>query len=306
MSLFALALVLLAAVLHATWNLAAKRVGSGLPFVFAVGVLMSLLYPPVMLGVVIWQGGVTLTDTDLFVIGVSTVLKTGYALFLQRAYRSGDFSFVYPLVRGSAPVLATLGAALFLRELPTPLGAAGGLLIVVSIFFLSHGERLWQRHAPAVTVAPRSGQPASAAPPHLGRALAYALVAGSFIASYTVWDRNAVGYHHLHPVLFDGFTNLGLTALLAPFAWSRRREVIEVWRRHRREVLIMGTLSPTAYVLVLTALSFTPVSYVAPAREVSILIGAWLGARAFGETHTPRRLWCAAGMILGLLALAAT
>ncbi len=291
MSLLAVALVLTAAVLHATWNLAAKRAGSGLPFVFAVGLLMCVLYPPVMITVVIWNGGLTLTDTDLLVIAVSTVLKTGYALFLQRAYRSGDFSFVYPLVRGSAPVIATIGAAVFLQELPTPLGAVGGLLIVTSIFFLSHGERLWQ--------TPTSGSTT----PALGRALFNALVAGSFIATYTVWDRNAVGYHHLNPILFDGFTNLGLTVLLAPFAWSRRDEVRTIWREHRREIIIMGTLSPAAYVLVLTALSFTPVSYVAPAREFSILIGAYLGARAFGETHTPRRLWCAAGMVAGLLIL---
>lgn len=294
MSLSALVLVLVAALLHAIWNLAAKRVDSGLPFVFAVGLLMCLLYPPVMLGVIIWNGGVTLTGTGFFVIAVSTLLKTGYALYLQRAYRSGDFSFIYPLVRGSAPVIATLGAALFLHEFPTPLGTAGGLLIVTSIFFLSHGQRLWQRPLPGAST------------PRLGRALTNALVTGSFIAAYTVWDRNAVGYHHINPILFDGCTNLGLTALLAPFAWSRRHEVREVWCRHRREVLIMGTLSPTAYVLVLTALSFTPVSYIAPTREVSILIGAWLGARTLGETHTPRRLWCAAGMLAGLIALAAT
>ena len=293
MSLLALLLVLTAAVLHATWNLAAKRVGSGLPFVFLVGMVMSVLYPPIILGIALAQGGLHLDRAGWGVIAVSTVLKTGYALYLQRAYRSGDFSFIYALVRGSAPVIATLGAIVFLGERPSPLGAAGGLLIVISIFFLSHGERLWQRPAVGGATGLR-----------LGPALGNALIAGSFIASYTVWDRNAVGYHHIHPVVFDGFTNLGLTALLAPFAWSRRAAIADIWQRHRREVLIMATLSPTAYVLVLTALSFTPVSYVAPAREFSILIGAYLGARAFGETHTPRRLWCAVGMVTGLIILA--
>ncbi len=293
MSLLALTLVLIAAVLHATWNLAAKRVGSGLPFVYAVGLVMCVLYPPVMAGVIWHQGGLHLDARGWFVVAVSTLLKTSYALFLQRAYRSGDFSFIYPLVRGSAPVIATLGAFLFLGEVPSALGTVGGALIVISIFFLSHGERLWQKPADAATPGPR-----------LGRALGNALLTGSFIATYTVWDRNAVGYHHLHPILFDGLTNLGLTALLTPFAWSRRAAVADLWRRHRREILIMGTLSPTAYVLVLTALSFTPVSYVAPAREFSILIGAYLGARVFREAHTPRRLWCAAGMILGLFTLA--
>lgn len=294
MTALALFLVLTAAVLHATWNLAAKRVGSGLPFVFCVGLVMSAIYLPLIATLTLSRGGLGLTGSDLGLIAVSTGLKTGYALFLQRAYRSGDFSFIYPLVRGSAPVIATLGAALWLGERPTPLGIVGGLAIVVSIFFLSHGERLWRRPAadPAAT-------------PPLGRALRSALIAGSFIASYTVWDRHAVGYRHLSPVIFDGFTNLGLTVLLAPFAWSRRAAVAGLWRAHRREVLTMAILSPTAYVLVLTALSFTPVSYVAPAREFSILIGAYLGARLFHEPHTPRRLICAAGMIAGLIMLAA-
>ncbi|MCC5021862.1 MAG: EamA family transporter [Candidatus Synoicihabitans palmerolidicus] len=137
-----------------------------------------------------------------------------------------------------------------------------------------------------------------------GIALRNALIAGSFIASYTVWDRHVVDHHHVNPVVFDGFTNIEFTGLLAPFAWSRRVAVASIWRQHRREVLIMATLSPLAYVLVLTALSFTHVSYVAPAREFSILIGAFLGARVFKEAHAPRRLWCATGMVLGLTALA--
>ncbi len=291
MTLLALALVLTAAVLHAIWNLSAKRAGSGLPFVFAVGVVMTLIYTPIILTMLLWPGGPRLDGTALGVIAVSTVLKTGYALYLQRAYRSGDFSFVYPLVRGSAPLLATIGAVLFLGERPTALGLAGGITIVVSIFFLSNGERLWQR------------QSTPDAPPRL-RALGNALITGSFIASYTVWDRNAVGIHQVNPVLFDGLTNVGLTLLVAPFAWGRRKAVQKIWRVHRREVLIMATLSPFAYVLVLFALSFTPVSYVAPAREFSILIGAYLGARVFGEKDNPRRLTCAATMVLGLIALA--
>lgn len=293
MTPLALALVLTAAVLHAVWNLSAKRAGSGLPFVFAVGIVMTAYYLPLVAGMLLWSGGPSLDRTAVGVIAVSTVLKTGYALYLQRAYRSGDFSLIYPLVRGSAPLLAMLGAVLFLGERPAPLGIAGALCIVVSIFFLSHGERLWQKTTTAST----------GAPPRL-RALGNALIAGSFIASYTVWDRNGVGFHHINPVVFDGLTNIGLTVLLAPFAWSRRAAVRSVWRKNRREVLIMATLSPLAYVLVLTALSFSPVSYVAPAREFSILIGAYLGARIFKEPENPRRLKCAAGMIVGLIALA--
>ena len=76
------------------------------------------------------------------------------------------------------------------------------------------------------------------------------------------------------------------------------------WSHHRREALGIAILSPLSYVLVLTALVFTPVSYVAPAREISILIGAAMGSRLLAEGQTARRLAAATGMLIGLIALA--
>ena len=122
MTPLALSLVLTAAVLHAVWNLSAKRAGSGLPFVFAVGIVMTAYYLPLVVGMLLWSDDPSLNRVTIGVIAVSTVLKTGYALYLQRAYRSGDFSLIYPLVRGSAPLLAMLGAVLFLGERPAPPG----------------------------------------------------------------------------------------------------------------------------------------------------------------------------------------
>ena len=292
MTAFALLLILVAAFLHAGWNLAAKRAGSGLPFIFLAGLIINVLYVPVLAVYLGWRQ----PDLSWSMAGpvvVSSLLKTGYAIFLQRAYRSGDFSLVYPLTRGSGPLLATLGAILWLGERPTWLGAAGGLLIVASIFLLTGGERLWQRKA---MIGP--------ATPAVGPAVRNALITGTFIAAYTVWDRYSVSDRAIPPVLFDAGTAFVMSALLAPFAWRRRAEIREEWRIHRPEALTMATLSPLGYVLVLTAMTFTPVSYVAPAREFSILIGAFLGARFLKERASPRRLWAATGMVLGLFALA--
>ena len=77
-----------------------------------------------------------------------------------------------------------------------------------------------------------------------------------------------------------------------------------IWRSHRREVLLVALLSPAAYVLVLTALTFSPVSYIAPAREVSMLFGTFLGARVLREADAGRRLFAAAGMVAGVVLLA--
>ena len=91
MTAFALVLVLIAAVLHATWNLCAKRAGGGLPFVWVVGAVICSLYLPILAGYWIWRQP-TLSWTQVGWILGSGVLKTGYSLFLQRGYRTGDFS----------------------------------------------------------------------------------------------------------------------------------------------------------------------------------------------------------------------
>jgi drug/metabolite transporter (DMT)-like permease len=106
------------------------------------------------------------------------------------------------------------------------------------------------------------------------------------------------------PVLYDAGTALTQFALVTPFAIRRWPEVRVHWAKDKRYAFGVAVLSPIAYVLVLTAISFTPVSYVAPAREVSIVIGAFLGAKFLKERDGPQRIWAAAAMALGVIALA--
>src|SRR6185503_999651 len=143
MTAFALALVLIAAVLHATWNLCAKRAGGGLPFVWLVGAVICTVYIPVLVGYWIWRQP-TLSWKDVAWIAGSGVLKTGYSLFLQRGYRTGDFSLIYPLARGTGPLLSTFGAVAIMGERPTPLAIAGGFVIIAAVFVLTDGTRLYQ------------------------------------------------------------------------------------------------------------------------------------------------------------------
>ena len=95
-----------------------------------------------------------------------------------------------------------------------------------------------------------------------------------------------------------------MCCILTPMAWSRRAEALREWRVHRKEALTVAFLAPIGYILILTAMSFTPVSYIAPAREVSILIGTIFGAKLLKEADAPRRMYAAAGMVLGVCALA--
>jgi drug/metabolite transporter (DMT)-like permease len=286
MTAAALALVLLAAVLHATWNLCAKRAGGGLPFVWLVGAVICACYLPVL--AVYWtQWSPTLPPGAIPWILGSGVIKTGYALFLQRGYRTGDFSLIYPLARGTGPLLSTLAAIVFLAERPSPLALGGGLVIIAAIFLMTGGAQLFHESRA-----------------HLRNAITYGVTSGVLIATYTIWDRHGVAKIGVPPLLYDAGTAFTQLALLTPFAWHRRAEVAVEWRDNLRWAVAIAVLSPIAYVLVLTALTLAPVSHVAPAREVSIVIGAFLGAKYLKESDGRRRIWAAVAMAAGVIALA--
>lgn len=137
-----------------------------------------------------------------------------------------------------------------------------------------------------------------------GRAVVYGLLTGGFIATYTLWDKHAVSALLIPPLLQSWATILVTTALLTPLAVRNRGKVRAIWRVHRIEALGVAVLSPLLYILVLMALVFSPVSYVARAREISILIGTAMGARLLAEGDTRRRLVAASAMVAGVAALA--
>jgi drug/metabolite transporter (DMT)-like permease len=284
MTPLALGLVLAAAGIHATWNLLAKRVGGGTPFVWLFGSVAVVLYAPLAAAIVLLVKPPLGLLQILFLFGTG-VLHLVYFVLLQGGYRSGDLSLVYPLARGTGPMLSAAAAILFFGERPGPVAIAGILLVGTGIVLLT-------------------AKPASFRAPGARRAILYALLTGAAIASYTLWDKRAVTALAVPPVLLDWGSNAVRTLLVAPVALRQIEEVRAVWRAHRREVILVGLFTPLAYILVLTALVFTPVSYVAPAREISILVGTVMGTRLLAEPDAPRRLVAAGAMVLGVAALA--
>ncbi len=282
MTALALGLVFGSAVLHATWNLLAKRARGGAEFVWLFAALTTVVYAP-LVGLFVAFARPHLTWTHVLLAACSSVLHVLYFVSLQRGYRAGDLSLVYPTARGSGPALATFLAVLLLGERPGLQALAGTALVVVSVFVLAGGK---------------GGGPGAR------RALLYGLLTGLFIGVYTVFDGYAVGHAGAAPLLFTYLGEAGRTLLLLPLV-ARRGEVVRgLWREHRREALGIAVLSPLAYVLVLTAMQFTPVSLVAPAREVSILIATFLGVRVLAEGSGARRAVGAAGMVAGVALLA--
>ena len=292
MTFYALVLVLTAGLFHALWNLLAKRAGGGgAPFVWLYTALSALLYTPVVTAPVFILGETHMSAVGLLFVLGTAVLHTGYFLSLQKGYAVGDLSLVYPLARGTGPLLASAAAIAIFGERPGPVAVLGILLIGGGVFALA-----WES-AGATTGA----CPAERRARRLG--VAYGVLTGAFIAGYTLWDKQAVSGLALSPVLYYWAALSVQALLLAPVALRRKDEVRAAWRTHRSEVLGVAVLSPLSYLLVLTALVFAPVSHVAPAREVGILIGTALGGGLLREGNAPRRLLAAGAIVTGIVAL---
>jgi drug/metabolite transporter (DMT)-like permease len=282
-----LGLILTAAVVHATWNLLAKQAPGGVAFVWLVSATATVAWLPV---------AVVAVAVDGFHLGVlgwglvlgSSILQVGYLLALQAGYRHGDLSVNYPLARGTAPLVSTLGAVIVLGERPGPLGILGLVLLAGGVVALSSGG--WF----------------NGARPGVNTGAAIGLGVGLIIAMYTVWDAYAVKVAGLSPFLYLWLNEAGRGLLVTPavLRGDGVSTVRTVWREHRFKILGVGVLAPFAYLLVLLALRTSDVSRVAPLRESSVLIGVLFGAHFLKEGDLRRRLVAAAAIVAGIVVLA--
>ena len=280
----ALLLLICAAFFHATWNFLSKKACGGAVFVWLFNVVASILYIPIVI-VLLWITKSSFHwDYIIFMLG-SAILHVGYFLLLNKGYSAGDLSLVYPLARGTGPLLSTLAAIFFLGEHPSFIALTGTLLIAVGVFLLL-------------------GNPAKYVESKASSAVLFAVFTGVFIAGYTLWDKYAVSNMAVPPILQYWGTTVGQALLMLPYALKNRENASIQWRTNRRSIFGVAILCPLSYILVLTAMVFTPVSYAAPAREVSILIGAIMGAKFLAEGDAKLRITAAIVILVGLTCLA--
>jgi drug/metabolite transporter (DMT)-like permease len=357
LSVTAIALILVAAIFHASWNLFSKQAATvgTTSFIWLVSVAATVGYAPAAAAILIVQRPHLTAVNWAFMAGTG-VLQAGYFLFLQNGYRVGDLSLVYPIGRGTGALLAALAGIALLGERPGPAGLSGIVLIVAGVIVLGVPARVARLSPAPPALAPASattgatsiaaavqavqvaaapaavrapGAPQLAGPPRpagpaqptgpkqparpprtasprrpTALAIMFAGLTGLFIASYTLWDKHAVTTLHTPPLL-QGYAAFPVMSLaFAPLALRDRPRLAGVWRRYRPQVLGAAILAPLSYILVLVALSFTAVSTVAPAREVSVLFGVLLGRRLLGEGSLARRLGGAAAIVAGIIAVA--
>jgi drug/metabolite transporter (DMT)-like permease len=291
MPLTALALVLVAALLHAGWNIVAKKANGGPPFVLLSALLVGLVWAPVG----VWAAWGVLPGwgwLEWALIGTSGLTHLVYFRVLLRGYRLSDLTVVYPVARGTGPLVSAFGALLLLGETMQPLGVAGVFAVAGGVFLIAGGPGLWARaHDPVQRDRVRLG-------------LGYGALTGLLIAGYTLIDGYAVKVALISPILVDYVGNLLRIPFMLPEALRDRRACLAAWRLQWRHALLMAVVSPLGYVLVLYAAQMAPLSHVAPAREVSMLFAALLGGRLLGEGDRGWRLAGAALIAAGVVGLA--
>jgi drug/metabolite transporter (DMT)-like permease len=277
-----LLMLLLAACLHAAWNYRLKQCQDRLPVLWwalafsSVAVLPSLCWVSLPSGSAWW------------LVLASAAAQALYLGLLSRAYALADFSLVYPIARGSAPLFLMLWSSLFLHEALSTQGLTGVAVLSLGLMALGASGRRGASHG------------------HLMPALAAALGVAMTISVYTAIDGLAV---KTTPPLsyFVAQWSLSVVLALPALLWVYSpQRLLGVLVRERAAVGWVGLGSGLAYLLALQAYSMAPVAYAGAVRESSVVVAAWLGWRAAGEPSGQARL--AASLVifagLGLIALA--
>jgi len=289
--LSAFALILLAGIIHAGWNIVAKKANGDARFSFQASVFNMLVWAPV--GITLgWNVVPGWGMAEWGFVVLSGVLHVFYFIVLLRGYRRSDLTVVYPLARGSGPLLSSLVAVLFLGEKISLFGVAGIAGVVLGVFLVAGGPKLWRKaHDPVQRERVHKG-------------IRYGVLTGGFIAAYTVADSYAVKFLVMSPILLDYFGNLARIVLLLPVALKDRAATARMWRSQWKYALLVAVFSPVSYVLVLYAVQQAPISHVAPAREVSMLFAALIGGHLLREGDRLLRLLGALFIAAGVVALA--
>jgi multidrug transporter EmrE-like cation transporter len=324
MPLGILALLLVAALLHAGWNVLLKTSDDPLQTAGRGMVVGALVLIPA--GTVGWLlAGRPPIPVEAWVLAVvSGVLEAAYFVFLSAAYRRGDLSLVYPIARGTAPVLAVAVGVIVLGERLGPAGALGVALLLGGILGL---QRPW-------AIVRRGGD----VPRHVREAAGFALLTGVTIAIYSAVDRTGARLIEawLYAALLWTFTAAFLLAWIGLAGWWGRRSRVDgppatgipaaigdpepgafggggrVARDRRSEwgrSAVGGLVTVAAYLLVLIAYRFAPLTAVAPVRESAIVLVSGWGSFRLGEAASRRdalvRIGLAAVIVGGAFLLAA-
>ncbi|TVR74338.1 MAG: hypothetical protein EA415_05855 [Sphaerobacteraceae bacterium] len=293
MTALATLMVLGSALMHATWNMLAKRSSHPLAFLWLVNIASLIIFLPVFLWALI-QNGLP-ANAWPFVIATG-VLHILYISFLSQAYRYGALSITYPISRGTGVALVPIFAIPLLGEELSIFGLAGIGLVLIGIIGL-HLRDILTIFRPSSDGVLMQDRLAS------NRGALYALITGLTIAAYSLVDK--AGVERANSLVY-GYTifismTLGLTPYVLRYHWN---DAVTEFRNNPWLIALGGLFVQGTYLIVLAAMTIAPVSYIVPLREVSVLFGAILGAIFLKEVLTGARILAAVVITLGVIGIA--
>ena len=271
MPLSALAMVIVAALLHALWNIVAKKTGGNKHFVLMGGLLLARDLGAGGPVAGLERGAALGLDCSGRSSRGSGFIHLAYFKVLLKGYRVSDLTVVYPVARGTGPLISSVLAVAVMGEALTVHGALGVLAVCAGVFIVAGG--------PAMLRGAHDAQQRA----RLRAGLTWGAATGVLIAGYTVLDGYSVKVLLLGPVILDYFGNLVRLPFMLPTALRDPRGFVDAWRRYKWHAVVLGAVSPLAYMLVLYAVRVAPLSHVAPAREISMLFAALIGGRMLGR-----------------------
>ncbi|ASB90672.1 DMT family transporter [Bacillus sonorensis] len=285
MNTAAFCVLLLSAFIHASWNYLSKKAGGGIAFIWLFTAIAAVFYCPLAIGVILYEKP-DIGLWEIILIIASILVHLGCFLVLQKGYKIGDLSLVYPIARGTGPLLTCILAVIIFHEKLTLFTFIGILLIMASILFFTGGMKKLKEEGALIPIL-------------------YGLAVGAIIAAYTILDKAAVSHFLIPPLLLDYCNTIGRLIILTPFAVKNWNDVRAEWNNHRLEAAGVGIFNSLAYILALGVMVFAPVSHVAPIREISILIGTIMGSVLLSEGFGRVRVIAAFLMVLGVISVAA-
>ncbi|NBI29669.1 EamA family transporter [Chengkuizengella marina] len=251
-------LILIASFSHAIWNLLLKSSEQKDIFLWSLRVWSFIIFLPI--SIYFWpEQPISITNWLIWGIG-SAILHSIYALILSKAYEKNDFTLVYPIARGTGPLIVVIVGIFILKEDVGFITLLGVSIIMLGIYVLYSGFnlKLGLQTLKMILYSP------------------WPLLVGVAIASYTIFDKMAVAF--VPPIILNLMDNLGQIFILGNKVKKKGRKlVLEQWKKYWIKMALAGGLAGLAYILVLIVLTEVPVSYVSPLRETSIVIGSILG-----------------------------
>src|SRR6476620_9488589 len=296
-----IALVAVSAVLHLAWNVRLKTAGD--PLRAATIGMLAASVGIVPLGLVVWwAGGHVTLPVEGVVLGVASgFVEAAYFILLSAAYRRGDLSVVYPVARGTAPLLAVLIGVVVLGERLGVPGSIGVIMLLAGFLIL---QRPWRAFALARS---GGGGAAGARKAAADSAILFALATGVMIATYSAIDR--VGTRQIDVFVYAAILWATCAVVLALWvAFVAGGDLLRYGPAAARRAAVGGWLTLIAYLCILVALSVAPLSGVAPLRESATVFAAAWGSVRLGEasdrSEAVRRIGASALIVGGALLLA--